>query len=327
MLKLPADLLDRPAPEGARRLAALRLRALERARPRLDDAADVEALHDFRVALRRLRSVLRAYRGVLGDTVSPRTRRLLSRLADETGASRDGEVRVQWLAERRGAIEGVDEAVFIWVEGRLRRGKTDDDRKLRRELDRNFGALVARVDRALAHYRVSIETGAPQPVLSTRDLMSRAVLEHAASLREKLAVPKSVGDVRALHLARIAAKKLRYVLEPAAEGGFAPASFKRASRAAVRQLALLQDELGRVNDSHEFGEWLRARVAADGSPAANPGTRIEGLLRRLGADADAGFAAATLSVNRRRLERTLTAVESAARAMVTRPASRTTLTS
>ena len=327
MLKLPAKLLDRPAPEGARRLAVLRLRALERARPRLEDPADAEALHDFRVALRRLRSVLRAYRAVLGDTVSAKTRRLLARLARETGACRDGEVRLAWLESRRGAIEGVDEAVFSWVEGHLVRAKGGHDRKLQRELKRNFRTLIAWLDRALTHYHVSLAPGARRPVRRTRDLLAGAVIELTASLREKLAVPTGVGDVRELHSARIAAKKLRYVLEPVAEGGFAPVRLARSSRAAVRQLCLLQDELGLVNDSHEFGEWLRAHVARTSSPAENSGTRIEGLERRLTADAEEGYAAATLPENRQRLERALAAVETAVRAMVTTPSTRASLRS
>jgi CHAD domain-containing protein len=321
--KLPARLLDRPAPEGARRIAVLRLRALESARPRLDDAADAEALHDFRVALRRLRSVLRAYRSVLGDTVSPKTRRLLTELARATGACRDGEVRLEWIAAHRGAIDGSVDAAFVWVEGRLRRAKADDDRKLRRELE-NFGKLTARIERALTHYHVSLAPPARRPVQRTRDLLSAAVIELIAELRERLAIPQGSGDVRELHQARIAAKKLRYVLEPVAEGGFAPVRFVRASRAALAQLRFLQDELGRVNDSHEFVAWLRERIAKRSSAPENSEKPIAGLLRQLAGDAEEGYSAATLPENRRRLEESLAGVESAVRAMVTRPAARTT---
>ena len=53
-----AALLPRPPEEGARRLALSYLDQAARARPRLADPADAEALHDFRVGLRRLRSCL-----------------------------------------------------------------------------------------------------------------------------------------------------------------------------------------------------------------------------------------------------------------------------
>ena len=65
---LPADLLDRPAEEAVRRIALRELDRAERAREALVRGDDPEALHDFRVAIRRLRSHLRAYRDVLGAT-------------------------------------------------------------------------------------------------------------------------------------------------------------------------------------------------------------------------------------------------------------------
>lgn len=50
------SLLDRPAAEAARLLALRMLDAAAAARLRMDNPADPEALHDFRVAIRRLRS-------------------------------------------------------------------------------------------------------------------------------------------------------------------------------------------------------------------------------------------------------------------------------
>ncbi|HYU36006.1 MAG TPA: CHAD domain-containing protein, partial [Thermoanaerobaculia bacterium] len=58
-------LLARPPDEGAHLLALTLLDQAAAAFPRLEDPADSEALHDFRVALRRLRSCLRAYRSCL----------------------------------------------------------------------------------------------------------------------------------------------------------------------------------------------------------------------------------------------------------------------
>ncbi|HET8835726.1 MAG TPA: CHAD domain-containing protein, partial [Gemmatimonadales bacterium] len=60
-MSLPEYLLDLPAEEAARLIAlALLDRAAEAAR-RLLDPTDPTALHDFRVATRRLRSGLQAY--------------------------------------------------------------------------------------------------------------------------------------------------------------------------------------------------------------------------------------------------------------------------
>ena len=81
------NLLARPAEETARRLALELLDATEAAAARLGDLEDHEALHDFRVALRRLRSTLAAYRPLLGKADSKAVRKRLRRVAKWTSSS------------------------------------------------------------------------------------------------------------------------------------------------------------------------------------------------------------------------------------------------
>ena len=54
-MHLPPTVLAQPADEGARLLALQNLKAARAARTRLATPGDLEALHDYRVALRRLR--------------------------------------------------------------------------------------------------------------------------------------------------------------------------------------------------------------------------------------------------------------------------------
>ena len=70
---IAAGFLSRPPEEGARLLALSFLDQAAQARPRLADPADTEALHDFRVGLRRLRSCLRAYRRRISREACPRS--------------------------------------------------------------------------------------------------------------------------------------------------------------------------------------------------------------------------------------------------------------
>jgi CHAD domain-containing protein len=99
--RVAADVLDLPAPHGTRLVALTLLDAAAAARRKLDEGVDPEALHDFRVALRRLRSWLRAFRPHLKGSVRGKERRRLQALADATGASRDAEVHLEWLREQR----------------------------------------------------------------------------------------------------------------------------------------------------------------------------------------------------------------------------------
>ena len=77
-MRLDGELLDGPAAAGARVLALGRLADAEEAAARLADPADAEALHDFRVAVRRLRSTLRllapALEGALAEEAAPPAR-------------------------------------------------------------------------------------------------------------------------------------------------------------------------------------------------------------------------------------------------------------
>ena len=69
--RCPLELLARPAAQSVRLDRAGPSRAAAaKPRERVDDPKDAEALHDFRVALRRLRTTLRAYRAELRDSVA-----------------------------------------------------------------------------------------------------------------------------------------------------------------------------------------------------------------------------------------------------------------
>src|SRR5918999_1214042 len=115
---MTSGLLSRSPEEGARLLALSFLDQAAAARPRLADPADTEALHDFRVGLRRLRSCLRAYRDCLEDSVPKKLARKLRRLASSTGPGRDAEVQIEWLRGRR---EGRRRAAYArWAAGGAR---------------------------------------------------------------------------------------------------------------------------------------------------------------------------------------------------------------
>src|ERR1019366_410142 len=154
---------------------------------------------------------------------------------------------------------------------------------------------------------------------ATRELLSQTLLDMTATLRARLDAPKLVGDVRAHHLARISAKRLRYVLEPLAEGRFGPPAVARMADAAVADLALLQDELGRIHDAHLFRRWLRERRPGGLPRPANLNVRLRGLQRLLLAQATAAYESIGLPAGRRRMHRVLRAIQASASAMAQPP--------
>src|SRR5690242_3866201 len=85
------------ASRTARRVALDLLSDAQKAERKLAGGDDSETLHDFRVALRRLRNWLRSFEETLADTVSPKYRRRLGDVADATAESRDLEVHIEWV--------------------------------------------------------------------------------------------------------------------------------------------------------------------------------------------------------------------------------------
>src|SRR6185436_6511959 len=132
-MSLPDDLLDRPAPDAVRHVALDFLEQAASARERLADPNDAEALHDFRVAIRRLRSTARAYAAELEGSVSRKVMRRLRRGARATGASRDAEVQLEWIEQQRPSLYTRHRAGASWLVEKLRREKADADARLGRE--------------------------------------------------------------------------------------------------------------------------------------------------------------------------------------------------
>ncbi len=240
-----SPLLDRSAAEAARLLALRLLDDAAAARLRLGRPDDPEALHDFRVAIRRLRSSLRAWRAVLEEGVSPRVLRRLRRLARATGASRDLEVHLAWVAAQGPQLRAYQRPGLVWLEERLRRRQRRADERLARALERRYVPADAKLRRRLPVYRATLD---PRP-LTAAGTLAPLILRLAGELEARLALVQSIADEARAHEVRIGAKRLRYVLEPfAAELEGAPA--------IVAQLKTLQDVLGELHDAHVFAGEL-----------------------------------------------------------------------
>ena len=118
-MSFPPDFLLRTPEESVRRICVSLLAEAHAASKRLDDSTDTEALHDFRVAIRRLRSTLRAWREVLEGSVKKRHRRALKELQNATGAGRDAEVAIEWLETLRPDVNAMHRRGLEWMVDRL----------------------------------------------------------------------------------------------------------------------------------------------------------------------------------------------------------------
>jgi CHAD domain-containing protein len=245
-VSLPPDLLARPAGEAVRRLALAELARAERARDGLLAGDDPEALHDFRVALRRLRSHLRAYRSEVGSAVGRKLLRRLRDLAAATNPGRDAEVQVAWLDEVVPTLAPGARRGGTWLRERLAHRRDEAYRALEREVIHDFARLAARLRERLARLEVDLDEGAArgEPLA---DAARDRIGEHLASLRHHLAAVHGPQDEDEAHAARIEAKRLRYLLDP-----------------LVAWLAKLKRPLARLRELQDLlGEWNDTRVLAE----------------------------------------------------------------
>jgi CHAD domain-containing protein/CYTH domain-containing protein len=244
------QLLDLPVAEAVRLRALELLAAAQAARPRLEATApgneDDEALHDFRVALRRLRSVLKAHANLpgLGGKVE-RLRRRLGDVADATGPARDAEVQLAWLTGARRGLPATARAAHAWLRARLVAGHDAAYAKVRDEAARRFDALHDKAQRRLARYRADVTDKG----VTWAAALATLLLEHAADLAAQLAAVRRATDEEAAHRARITGKQLRYLVEPLA----ASERVGAAAKTVVADLKQLQDVLGELHDAHVLG--------------------------------------------------------------------------
>jgi CHAD domain-containing protein len=254
MPALPTDLLVRPAVQSARLIAQSHLDAATEATARLDDSKDVEALHDFRVAIRRLRTTVRAYRPELEGSVRPKLRRRLRDITEESNRVREAEVALDWLRPTKAELTSRERVGLRWLVLRIEDRRAHGLEHVRTEVRRSFRRAGRTLRKGLSVYRQEIDPGHPVPTEPFAAAARRVLLEQAHQLDRLLGAVHAAEDEEA-HRARIAAKRLRYLLEPLAHA-------VPASAVLVTRLKELQDRLGELHDVLELEHEVRAAVEA-----------------------------------------------------------------
>ena len=253
--RLPTDLLDRSADEASRLLALTYLDEAAVAESRLADPLDTEALHDFRVGLRRLRSCTRAYRTELQGSVSKRMRRRLRKLTLATNAGRDAEVHLGWLRNQAGRLGPEHTEGLAWLIGRLEGRRSETLETVTLDVGRQFKKVAARFRPRLGILRIEVGRGRGSARPTFRQATAELIRRHAAELGEYLKAVRTQEHMKEAHQARIAAKRLRYLLEPLVRRA-------AGTKGLTTQLKGLQDVLGQLHDMHVMSEEIASSLTA-----------------------------------------------------------------
>jgi CHAD domain-containing protein len=218
-------------------------------------SGDADALHDMRVAVRRLRSALQNFEGPKYEPLLStrmrrefaKQRRELSRLGDALGAVRDFDVLDDYLKDY----------CKTRLNKRIRevRGLAQFERFLQTERASHFAPMIKKLNRAqesgeLRESFARWALGLPGAAFS---------LESPMTLRDvaKIVIPRRIEEVRGFaprlldprdpeghHEMRKSLKRLRYSME-----FFAPCAGDDL-KPQLKTLTALQDLLGEMNDRH-----------------------------------------------------------------------------
>jgi CHAD domain-containing protein len=247
------------------------------ARTRLDDPDDRTALHDFRVALRRLRTWLRAYEPYLAGSVRRKHWRRLRDISRLAGVCRDNEVHVAWIRDVEESLRTKERPGGEWLLHQVAERQRDAEAGFRSLLDDKFGRTTEVVGDELAVYDRRIDLRDPAPSRKFAAAAAPLIVAQATALGERLASVESIQDQAVAHSARMAAKRLRYLLEPIAAG-------VDGGAALVKRLRHLQDTIGEMHDVHVMAEEV---IEAAERAGAEQTRRVATALLEGDADADA----------------------------------------
>lgn len=246
-------------PRGTASLLDTRARALRRYLPAAV-AGDDRGVHQARVASRRLREAVPVLSTGLKNSKSKKAARKIRRLTRALGAVRELDVTLQLLDELAMAEDLSRPALQD-----VRLHVVAERERLRETMLTELADVdSAKLDRRLAQVSEAI---AADTEGAWRQALASRLLKRTRRLADRIETAGQLYAPEHLHQVRIAAKKLRYGLELAADAGVSGAAVQ------VRTVKRAQATLGRLHDL----QVLQAHVAAvQAAPQARPASH-EGL--------------------------------------------------
>jgi CHAD domain-containing protein len=258
-----AELVERPLgkhPSAAEVLVAglsRSVRGLVEHDPAIRLEDDDEAVHQARVATRRLRSDLRTYVELLDRSWAEPLRDELRWLADALGDVRDADVLAKRLRRQLESLRRPDRVVGAALVATLAEQRVAARERLLELLDspRYLALLDALVDAVHAPHTLA---GASAPAREVLPRLVRKPLHDLDAAASRVSARSAEDE---LHAVRIRAKRARYAAEVAAIVVGAPA------QKLADELGRVQDVLGEHQDACNARDWVR-RAALDLDVAA-----------------------------------------------------------
>ncbi len=235
------------APQAGAIIASVQLEKVRDAYQRLAKNTDAEALHDFRVGLRQLRSTFSAYPEAF-PRLSRKLRKRMRTLARDTSHARDSEVQLEWLRSCENKVKGEGRLGYQWLERQLELRTAKAYRRLRADVLDEFSYIEQKVRDVLA--RAEAQDADADNVKTLGQLCGAHLNELVGEFTFHLRHIETREDEDQVHAARICGKRIRYLLTPL------KAELK-GCESVIRRLQRLQDILGEFHDAQVFSDVLR----------------------------------------------------------------------
>ena len=257
----PAD----PAVHHVRAKLDREIRALLAYEPGTRSGADPEDLHQMRVALRRMRSILKLSGRLVGDGAEP-VRAELGWLGQSLGEVRDHDVLIGHLREVIAGFEVRDQAPGRRLVSLFVTERAAAKRRLIRALSSaRYSTLLREVS------LLTRDSGVPPETGRSHDLVAALAKPHRKLAKAVRALPADPPDDD-LHALRIHGKKLRYAAE------LAQTSAKKKQAARIRKLIKatkdFQTVLGDHQDAVVAAERMRSVLETADGPVGFVAGRI-----------------------------------------------------
>ena len=247
-----------PAKESARAIIEAHIEVARMNEPGVIADRDTEFLHDYRVALRKVRSVLSLFKGVYSEKDTERMKTAVADVMKSTNRMRDLDV---FLLNRKVYLNQVPETarpglelVFEKVSRERELAFTEVVKVLQsKAYKQKFSRLTAHFS-AKSRLRNGLHAREPSLEMACRLILARfhKVCKTARKIDHGT-------DDEVVHRLRIHCKKLRYLME-----FFSPLFSDSDIKPLIKALKGLQDRLGNFNDYSVQQLFIRELLPQDG---------------------------------------------------------------
>ena len=210
-------------------------------------AKDIEEVHQVRVSCRRMRAAMRLFEDCFDAKRAANWQKRLKQLLTSFGRARDLDVQIAFLAEQLKGLSPEQKKLRPGIRRMLLRRRQQRDAvqpKIAKAIDTIRKKQVL-TDIHLEMEKILFVLKSEQPSIQSKGLCQRAyeqIHTQVGQLMDRRGAMDDPNDIGGHHKVRIAAKKLRYVMEICSE------AMEDVLKPAIKTVKKVQTLLGDIHD-------------------------------------------------------------------------------